>query len=569
MRHFLSILFLVLVVTLNACQNQRATFENVGGSDNGDPFLPGPLVTDPLEITFEIAPVGSTAFQLTDLSLPAPGAIKLRWSYAGATPDSNSCKLEGTSGVLVTNAFSTKTYQSGNLSSDTSYTLSCTVSGVEYSRNLDISVANAAVSLGLSGKLTSQSIFQSVLTVYKGSHIDLSWTVEGNPSYCSLILVGTGTLVVDALAVKTKNAIPIPQTSRFDLVCPKVGVSPDPSVTLVVVAVDVPVTDAPAITLLEGTPYTFPDTVSGTQITRTLTFKNTGNINISALSLSSDLAPFSLVDISDCAGSLVPNDTCTFQMRYSPTAVGILSKGFVLSYRASVNGALTDKTFSFTLSGSGLAVPPPPLCFKFSISESTFVAANPGDPNVQAYSQTSNPHLRVQMRKKPTIRIDNLSSQAGAVLTQFRITMGDSRFYFSNLTGAFATTYPTQSDWDDIQGPSSGGGSLVVNFGAGLPATRWGLFSIVLEPYPITGFFPHPDYRTVLFDMNGINAWGGSVTPSAQISATFRLNGVDKVTQTVNLPNFTVNPPLYYNENLGPAGGDHYINTFTTQACVP
>jgi hypothetical protein len=128
------------------------------------------------------------------------------------------------------------------------------------------------------------------------------------------------------------------------------------------------------------------------------------------------------------------------------------------------------------------------------------------------------PAQRRQERNMPFIEVKN-QDNSDANLTEFRMTIGDTRFNFSNEMYADYAMVSPSSDFLDVSTSSTNGDDLIVKFnGAGLAPGELVRFRIDIgidDNQPgLMQIWPHPDYRTVLFDMNGINAWGPSpMTP--------------------------------------------------------
>jgi hypothetical protein len=119
------------------------------------------------------------------------------------------------------------------------------------------------------------------------------------------------------------------------------------------------------------------------------------------------------------------------------------------------------------------------------------------------------------------------------------MTIGDTRFNFSDeMYSDFAMVSP-MSDFLDVSTTSPTGDELIVTFnGAGLaPGDRVRFridIGIDANQPGLMQIWPHPDYRTVLFDMNGIDAWGPSphtpkppvTTDNSMATATWEKDGM-------------------------------------------
>jgi hypothetical protein len=118
------------------------------------------------------------------------------------------------------------------------------------------------------------------------------------------------------------------------------------------------------------------------------------------------------------------------------------------------------------------------------------------------------PYSRMYARSMPFICLTNESATAS--ITEFRMTIGDEQFNFGNsLMGMYAKlgkespTAPSMTS-----SVADGGNELVVSFlngGLAPGKTVQFQFDIDVDAALAGSFYQNPDYRTVLFDMNGDN----------------------------------------------------------------
>lgn len=149
--------------------------------------------------------------------------------------------------------------------------------------------------------------------------------------------------------------------------------------------------------------------------------------------------------------------------------------------------------------------------FSVKISEKEMLLDAPDDMAVQKYVMWDLGFQRMNDRNMPYIELTNDASST-APITEFRLTIGDERFNFTNsFMGEYAmlgSTTPGYSITSSTVGNL--GDELVVNIGNGglVPGDvlRFKIDLNVDDQYA-GQFFPHPDYRTVLFDMNGFNVY--------------------------------------------------------------
>jgi hypothetical protein len=185
------------------------------------------------------------------------------------------------------------------------------------------------------------------------------------------------------------------------------------------------------------------------------------------------------------------------------------------------------------------------------------------------------PYSRMAARNVPFICLTNESATAS--ITQFKMTIGDEQFNFGNsIFGTYAKLgkeFPTLNIASSIQ---DGGNTLIVDFlNGGLAPGQTVDFQIDLDiDAQFAGaFYKHPDYRTVLFDMNGDNHYlNAGITndpdssDNAKVTLTFAQTGQPSL-QTLPTP---FNDPAvldgssrYVNANLARYGDSDPIRAFS------
>jgi hypothetical protein len=184
------------------------------------------------------------------------------------------------------------------------------------------------------------------------------------------------------------------------------------------------------------------------------------------------------------------------------------------------------------------------------------------------------PASRRAARSLPIICLTNES--ASASISQFKMTIGDEQFNFGNsLWGAYAKLGKDTPGFSLSSLVEDGGDTLVVNFGGGgIAPGKTVNFQIDLDVDAAYAgvFFPHPDYRTVLFDMNGDNHYqnAGIVTdPSSddnsQVRLTFTQTGMPSVTTIPEAfpdPSVQDGSAIFVNSNLARYGQNDPVRTF-------
>jgi hypothetical protein len=219
--------------------------------------------------------------------------------------------------------------------------------------------------------------------------------------------------------------------------------------------------------------------------------------------------------------------------------------------------------------------------FALQINEKEMMLAHPGDPAMANYATWDTGFQRTLDRNMPFLMLTNLDTSE-APITEMELTIGDIRFNFGNTAQMFHGEYTMvgRSNPDAIvtSHVEDGGDKLVVNFGPdGLAAGDSVCFRINLDvdaDHP--NFFAYPDYRTVLFDMNGVQAYGKSVdsddplADNAKAQVTFGSGESAFHAGPVAFEDSTVGAPesLFSNRALRPYGIMENASTFEVSAEV-
>jgi PEP-CTERM motif-containing protein len=198
--------------------------------------------------------------------------------------------------------------------------------------------------------------------------------------------------------------------------------------------------------------------------------------------------------------------------------------------------------------------------FTLKFCEKEMKFEHPTAPDWQTYLMMDLPFQRMIDRNTPTLELTN-NSNSNSPITQFRLTIGDTRFHFANgKMGVFAELSDT-TPGIDISSISPTGDELIVNIGdGGLAPGELVRFRIDLDvDAAFQGqFFANPDYRTVLFDMNGMEVYSGfeenmSSADNAKASAIF---------DPASGPNFTVGPVAIADQTVSGSSADFYNDNY-------
>jgi hypothetical protein len=148
------------------------------------------------------------------------------------------------------------------------------------------------------------------------------------------------------------------------------------------------------------------------------------------------------------------------------------------------------------------------------------------------------PSSRMFARNLPFICLTNESATAS--ITEFKMTIGDEQFHFANsLMGMYAKLGKDNAELSLSSTVADGGNTLLVNFlngGLAPGETVDFQFDIDVDAQFANAFFQNPDYRTVLFDMNGDNLYMSagivhevSSADNAKVSLKFEMPGMPSV----------------------------------------
>lgn len=185
------------------------------------------------------------------------------------------------------------------------------------------------------------------------------------------------------------------------------------------------------------------------------------------------------------------------------------------------------------------------------------------------------PASRMAARNLPFICLTNESATAS--ITEFKMTIGDQQFQFANsLMGMYAKLGRETPEFGISSTVDDGGNTLVVNFlngGLAPGQTVDFQFDIDVDAQLAGSFYPHPDYRTVLFDMNGDNLYQNaapvhqvSTADNAKVSIKFEMAGMPSVTlgpTPFEDPSIVDGSAIYVNNRLARYGDSDPVRAFT------
>jgi hypothetical protein len=203
----------------------------------------------------------------------------------------------------------------------------------------------------------------------------------------------------------------------------------------------------------------------------------------------------------------------------------------------------------------------PTNSFTLRISEKEMQLAHPTDMAWMKFNMWDVTYERMFDRNTPTIELVNTSATNS--IDQLKLTIGDTRFHFAD--DFFPGNQPivlgnTTPGFDLSSVLSANGDELTITINGGLDPGELVRFRIDLDVdpgHPNPPFFEHPDFRTVLFDINA----GGGNQPVEIYDGIVRNSSMDNATAFVTF-------------DAGPAVGpiafpDRIINGPADLTCTP
>lgn len=194
-----------------------------------------------------------------------------------------------------------------------------------------------------------------------------------------------------------------------------------------------------------------------------------------------------------------------------------------------------------------------------NFSEKELKLKNPVDPAWDEWFQGDIGYQRMVERNSPFIELINDATSTSPI-TEFHLTIGDNRFNFAPVVGTdFASLGRTTPGFSLTSSATNSGNDLVVNIGGGglLPGQllrfkiKLGIDQSFAATYAASFGSSLPDYRTVLFDMNGKNVYDGTTDSNtddnAQAFVVFTPGGKS---ETTVFADEVVAISQYYNNNI-------------------
>jgi hypothetical protein len=208
-----------------------------------------------------------------------------------------------------------------------------------------------------------------------------------------------------------------------------------------------------------------------------------------------------------------------------------------------------------------------------SISEKELMLAHPNDPMWAKWLMWDIGFQRMVDRNMPYLEVMNAATSTDPI-TQFHLTIGDNRFNFAPVAGTDLIALGSTTPGFALTASTVGGlgDELVVNIGGGglLPgqAVRFkiklGIDPSFAATYAASFGSSLPDYRTVLFDMNGVNVYDGiTMSSSADNAGAFVVFDTNIQSNTNFFPDEPVAAGQFFNNNLRAYTELDAVNLFT------
>lgn len=210
--------------------------------------------------------------------------------------------------------------------------------------------------------------------------------------------------------------------------------------------------------------------------------------------------------------------------------------------------------------------------FSVRLSEKEGELAHTGDPMWSKWLMWDIGYQRMVDRNSPYLEVTNASTSIDPI-TEFHITIGDNRFNFAPVMGSDLVALGSTTPGVALTSSTVGGlgDELVVNIGGGGLApgqtvrfkVKLGIDASFAAAYANSFGSSLPDYRTVLFDMNGINVYGSDGKPDPQDNSHVHVVFDTNIQSGTSIfPDETVPGPVYFNNILRSYSAIDPVNLF-------
>jgi hypothetical protein len=291
-----------------------------------------------------------------------------------------------------------------------------------------------------------------------------------------------------------------------------------------------------------------------------------------AASLSADPAPISGARHAEVHSTSHPGTTLA---DIHPLAIEIIRGKTTMTQSASntvraVVCLAVLAALAVTTSISSAATPIDDWTVRLSEKENEL--AHTGDAMWTKWVMWDIGYQRMVDRNAPYLELTNAATSLDPI-TEFHITIGDNRFNFEPINGTLATVGSTTPGFALTSSTvGDAGDELVVNIGGGglLPGqTVRFKIKLGIDPSFAAGYAASfgtslPDYRTVLFDMNGINVYDGTTGfDDSDNSKAHVVFGAGILSPDSTFPDEIVPVGQYFNSNIRSYSATDPVNLFT------
>lgn len=197
--------------------------------------------------------------------------------------------------------------------------------------------------------------------------------------------------------------------------------------------------------------------------------------------------------------------------------------------------------------------------YSLRLSEKEGQLAHTGDAMWMKWLMWDVGFQRMVARNSPYLELTNESTSTKNI-TEFHITIGDNRFNFADAGGSLAMLGSTTPGFTLSSSTLNGAGDeLIVNVGNGglKPGesvrfkVKLGIDASFAAQYAASFGQSLPDYRTVFFDMNGVNVYDGTTKSSAaDNSKAYVVFDPNFKSGTSTFPDEAVAVSQFFNSNL-------------------
>ncbi len=212
------------------------------------------------------------------------------------------------------------------------------------------------------------------------------------------------------------------------------------------------------------------------------------------------------------------------------------------------------------LAGIGGSIVQAQNSWTLNISEKELKLENPVDMMWDKWLMWDIGYQRMMCRNTPYLELLN-DPASSSPITEFHLTIGDNRFNFGPVEGTDLVMLGSTTPGFSLGSSTVGnlGDELVVSIGnGGLLPGQLVRFKIKLDvdptfaaQYAASFGASLPDYRTVLFDMNGVNVYDGIThSSSADNAQAFVVFDPEGKSNTAVFQDEPVAAGQYYNNNL-------------------